>query len=152
MTIAIVYASNTGNTEDLVHLLQGLFSEKQIAVSMYPVEEFPISELGRLDAIVVGTYTWGNGNIPDEMLPLYRAFEHYGRKDLVTGVAGTGDSGYPSFCGAVDEFRNMLFVQSNLAATLKIEVRPQGKDLDRCRKFVDLIVERVCKKMFSKLT
>ncbi|WP_066318747.1 flavodoxin domain-containing protein [Bacillus sp. FJAT-29814] len=147
MTLAIVYASKTGNTEDLVHLLHELFAEKQIAVSIYPVEEFLISELGRLDAIVVGTYTWGNGNIPTEMLPLYRAFEHYGGIELVTGVVGTGDSGYPSFCGAVDEFRDMLFVQSNLAATLKIEVRHQERDLDRCRKFVDLIVKRVCKKL-----
>jgi flavodoxin I len=149
MNIAIVYSSKTGNTEELVYLLQELFAEKQIVVNMYRVEQFPISELNRLDAIVVGTYTWGNGEIPNEMLPLYRTFESHNGKDLVTGIVGTGDSGYPSFCGAVDEFRDMLFVQTHLTATLKIEVQPQAKDVDRCRKFVDLVVERVNKSTLS---
>lgn len=143
MKIAIIYASKTGNTEELAYLLWRLFLQKNSDTALFRVDQFPVWELARFDTIVIGTYTWGNGEIPYEMMELYRAFETLEVRGVITGAAGTGDSGYPRFCGAVDEFRDMLYVQTNLAATLKIEVIPQAKDLERCRKFVDAIVQRI---------
>ncbi|MBU8918303.1 flavodoxin domain-containing protein [Bacillus sp. FJAT-29953] len=143
MKIAIVYASKTGNTEELAYLLWSLFLQKNRDTALFRVDQFPVWELAGFDAVVVGTYTWGNGEIPYEMMEIYRAFETHDVMDIVTGAVGTGDSGYPRFCGAVDEFRDMLYVQTDLAVTLKIEVIPQAKDLERCKKFVDAIVQRI---------
>ncbi len=143
MRIAIVYSSKTGNTEEVVDHLWQLFVEKQVQADCFRAEKFPTADVMDYDAIVIGTYTWGNGEIPREMRAIYEMFETYNLKDLVTGVVGTGDTCYPRFCGAVDKFRDMLFIQSNLAATLKIELTPQQEDYIRCNRFVEIIMERV---------
>ncbi len=149
MKIAIVYSSKTGNTEELVKYLYELFSLHFIKIELYHVDQFPLSKLSEYDAIVIGTYTWGDGEIPTEMLPLYEAFEKQEVKHMLTGIVGTGDSLYPQFCGAVDEFRDMLYVQTDLAVTLKVELSPQPSDIKRCCKFVELFVERIRKKQLT---
>jgi flavodoxin I len=110
---------------------------------MYKINEFDISYLCQYDAVVIGTYTWGNGDLPKEMWSLYHAFESLEKTDLITAVFGTGDSFYPKYCGAVDLFRDMLYVYTNLSATLKVELTPQLQDVYRCQRFVESILKRV---------
>jgi flavodoxin I len=141
--LAIVYTSVTGNTEEVAKILYHASKQNFNDVSLYHVNKFLGINLEEFDAIVVGTYTWGNGEIPREMVAVYKAFELANKKNLVTGVFGTGDSFYPHFCGAVDEFKNMLYVQTTLAASLKIELTPQVGDLKRCYQFVGSIANRV---------
>jgi flavodoxin I len=142
LSVAIVYASVSGNTKELAEELYQLFLLQSVEISFYSIEEFCVADLCHYDAVVIGTYTWGNGDIPREMRQLYKAFESLDRKDMTTAVFGTGDSCYPMFCGAVDQFRDMLYVHTNLAATLKVELRPQEQDLQRCEKFVDALLLR----------
>ncbi|AZU62208.1 flavodoxin domain-containing protein [Neobacillus mesonae] len=148
MRAAIIYSSKTGNTEEVIQLLWRLFLEKQVQAECFRIEEFPIEDLNDYNAVVIGTYTWGNGEIPREMQAIYQVFETRNVKELVTGVVGTGDTCYPQFCGAVNKFRDMLFVQTNLAVTLKIELAPQIEDYARCQKFVELILNRVKKQQY----
>jgi flavodoxin I len=143
MKVAIVYASITGNTQELAVNLYEMFPAQPVEITIYKIEEFPLSDLCHIDAIVIGTYTWGDGDIPAEMRRLYQAIEALGRKNLVTAIFGTGDSFYPQFCGSVDQFRDMLYVHTNLAATLKVELTPQVKDVGRCQRFVESILNRV---------
>lgn len=146
MKIAIVYTSKSGNTKELVEWLFHFISKHPIHVNAYRVNEFPISQMKQFDAIIIGTYTWGNGDIPHEMMNLFEAFENQAVKRIVTGVIGTGDRFYPKFCGAVDVFRDMLYVYTDLAVTLKVELRPQVGDLNKCMRFVDLLLERLKRK------
>lgn len=141
--IAIIYTSVTGNTKDLAELLCSGFEELRLSPDFYEAGQFPLFKLKRFDAIVIATYTWGNGELPSSMQPLYEAFEQQNAKSIITGIAGTGDSFYPNFCGAVDLFRDMLYVKSNLAATLKVELAPQKSDLPRCRLFAKSIFNRL---------
>jgi flavodoxin I len=143
MKIAIVYSSKTGNTEELVHLIYELFIRKNVVVYLFRIEQFQMNDFKNYEVIVIGTYTWGNGNIPQEMMGIFRAFEMQDVKNIVTAVVGTGDSGYTHFCGAVDEFKNMLYYHTHLAVTLKIEVLPQKEDLSRCIRFVEIVLEKV---------
>lgn len=138
-----MYTSVTGNTEEAMNIIYKYMSRYTSRCNVYQHEHFPLYELDSYDAIIIGTYTWGNGDIPNEMISLYRAFENTSNKDIVTAVFGTGDQCYPHYCGAVDEFRDMLFVHSNLAATLKIELMPQFLDEHRFERFVEVIMERV---------
>jgi flavodoxin I len=140
-SVAIVYASVSGNTKELAEELYQILLTKSVELSFYRIEEFSVSDLYHYDAIAIGTYTWGNGDIPKEMRQLYQAFESISR-DMTTAVFGTGDSCYPMFCGAVDQFRDMLYVHTNLAATLKVELRPQERDFQRCEKFVEALLLR----------
>jgi flavodoxin I len=146
MKIAIVYSSKTGNTEELAQRIFHLFLKKNVMVSLFRIEQFRVRDLSQFEAVVIGTYTWGNGEIPQEMMELYRTFETQDVKKVLTGVIGTGDSGYPKFCGAVDEFKDMLYVHTNLIATLKIEVSLQMKDIDRCSRFVTIFLDQLSRK------
>ena len=143
MKVAIVYSSKTGNTEEVVYLIRKLFLKEKIDVTLYRIEELQIKDIINYEAVVIGTYTWGNGEIPHEMMGLYHAFETMDVKRILTGIVGTGDSGYPKFCGAVDEFRDMLYVHTTLIVTLKIEVNLQMYDIDRCRKFVSFFRDQL---------
>ncbi|MGG5255311.1 flavodoxin domain-containing protein [Neobacillus sp. SM06] len=142
MKIAFIYTSKTGNTEELVKILHKLFRKQASTVDLYRITDFPLGQLSKYDAIVVGTYTWGDGELPPEMEPLYEAFESVNRKQIITGVVGTGDRFYPNFCGAVDAFRDMLYVHTDLTVTLKVELRPQTIDLNRCKRFVELFMKK----------
>lgn len=143
MRLAIVYSSISGNTESLAILLHETFKTKLLQTSLCHIDEFSASSVDEYDGIAVGTYTWGNGEIPLEMESIYRVFERKSRPNMVTGVFGTGDSFYPHYCGAVNEFRDLLKTKTNLAVTLKVELSPQKQDHQRCIKFADLFLERL---------
>ncbi|MEH7382268.1 flavodoxin domain-containing protein [Bacillus sp. JJ1533] len=143
MKVAIVYTSITGNTEEAVKIVNDYIGKYTNNCSIFQVEHFPLHELESFDVIIIGTYTWGNGDIPVEMMQFYHVFENISKKEIVTGVFGTGDQCYPHFCGAVDDFRDMLYVHSTLAATLKIELRPQRIDEHRFERFVEVVMERI---------
>ncbi|WP_246943758.1 flavodoxin domain-containing protein [Bacillus pinisoli] len=138
MRVAIIYASGTGNTEEVATAIHSYMGGE-----LYKVGDFPLSQLTHYDAILIGSYTWGNGELPKEMRSVYQAIEELSLKSLVTGVFGTGDSFYPKFCGAVDVLRDMLAVHTNLAVTLKIEQMPQAEDFVKCRMFVDRVLARL---------
>ena len=148
MKMAIIYSSKTGNTEELIQYLNKLFLSHFVKVELYQVGQFSLSKLPEYDVVVIGTYTWGKGEIPTEMIPLYQAFENQNVKHILTGVVGTGDRFYSHFCGAVDGYRDMLYVQTNLTVTLKVELSLQQSDMSRCTKFVELILQRM-KNKFS---
>ncbi|PLS01873.1 flavodoxin domain-containing protein [Neobacillus cucumis] len=145
MKIAIVYSSVTGNTKELAEVIYRNFLGYSLDVMIYRIEDFSPAYIDRFDVVVVGTYTWGDGEIPKEMRKLYYAFEKLGNKKIISGVFGTGDSFYPKYCGAVDLFRDMLYVRTNLTATLKVELLPQIQDLQRSQMFVDSILKRADK-------
>lgn len=136
---AIVYTSVTGNTQHLAEMLQTAMLNREIVVELYRIEEFPLGMLPCFDRILIGTYTWGSGEIPAEMYDLYQAIEQLGNKELKTAVFGTGDSFFAEYCGAVDRFRDMLYVKTSLIASLKVELMPQPKDVVRCEKLAALI-------------
>lgn len=141
--VAIIYTSVTGNTEELANIIYEAFLTYPFETVSYQIDNFPLSLLSDVDVIIIGTYTWGNGEIPKEMDKLYKELEFLNKKSLVSAVFGTGDSFYPSYCGAVDSFRDMLFVHTNLVATLKVELSPQQQDEQRCKNLVQVIYNKL---------
>lgn len=137
--LAIVYASVTGNTEQLAEMLQAAMLNQELHTELYRIEDFPLTALSSFDTLVIGTYTWGSGEIPGELRDLYEAIEKLDYKELQTAVFGTGDSFFAEFCGAVDCFRDMLYVKTKLVASLKVELTPQPHDFIRCEKLAELI-------------
>lgn len=135
---ALIYTSVTGNTEEVVKKIEKYW-DYTVPLDVFNVEAFQLEKLKDYEAIIIGTYTWGDGEIPQEMVALYQAFENQDVKHIRTAVFGTGDSFYPNFCGAVNEFRDMLYVQTSLVATLKIELAPQLRDEERIKQLVSIL-------------
>jgi len=150
MKAAIIYTSKTGNTEELAFSLFEILYHCT-HTELYRIERFPLDKLSEYEVIIIGTYTWGMGEIPSEMMTLYKWIEQEDVNHLTTAVFGTGDRFYPNFCGAVDEFRDMLYVYTNLAVTLKVELSPQSSDRQKCEKFADILMNRVKQIGVSKI-
>lgn len=141
--VAIVYSSVTGNTAELAGMLLECAQTGWTDVRVFDPREFCREKIGDFDVVLVGTYTWGSGEIPHDMQRVYRHFESADCKSVVTAVFGTGDSFFAEFCGAVNRFRDMLFEQTQLAAVLKVELSPQEQDWIRCEKFVEAVARRL---------
>ncbi|WP_440896402.1 flavodoxin domain-containing protein [Amphibacillus sp. Q70] len=140
MKAAIIYTSVTGNTADLA---EEIYQEMKLHVDeidFLTVDQVDYDFLPDYDVIAIGTYTWGSGELPIEMDELFFEIEEQDLKHVVTGIFGTGDSFYPYFCGAVDRFRDMLYVHSELAVTLKVELLPQEEDLKKVPIFCDRLL------------
>lgn len=117
--------------------------QRDIKTDLFTIDQFQNHSLKDYDIIAVGTYSWDNGDLPLEMEELFEQFETEDVDHVTTGVFGTGDSFYPYFCGAVDLLKDMLFVHTHLAVTLKVELMPQDDDLTRCDKFCDRLVREL---------
>ncbi len=137
MKAAIIYTSITGNTEALAEQIYHGMKRQHIQTDYIALEDLDYDALPLYDFIAIGTYTWDNGDLPMEIEDLFIAFEEKDMKHVTTGIFGTGDSFYPYYCGAVDLFRDMLYVHTNLAVTLKVELMPQQDDTTRCEQFCD---------------
>lgn len=142
MKAAIIYASITGNTNVLAEQVYQEMHASGISADLIAIDDFDYDTLTNFDIVVVGTYTWDNGEIPLEMDELYTAFETQQVKHIRTGIFGTGDSFYPYYCGAVDLFRDMLYVHTDLTVTLKVELMPQQNDYSRVKQFCDRFVKQ----------
>jgi flavodoxin I len=134
MKIAIVYHSGGGNTKALAQSIASYLPE----ADLFRINEFDLHTLSDYDGLLIGTYTWGDGDLPNRMLPFYEHLETASISHMVTGVFGTGETNYNRFCGAIDRFRDMLYVQTQLAVTLKIEQMYQESDLPRIQKFANI--------------
>ncbi|KAA0546384.1 flavodoxin [Bacillus sp. BGMRC 2118] len=143
-TISIVYTSKTGNTKSLAMYIYFILMKKGLLkTSVHSIDQFNMKSICQSDVIVIGTYTWRNGEIPKEMVELYSKLECLNQSTIVTGVFGTGDRFYPNYCGAVNFFRDMLFQHTVLAATLKVELMPQESDIQKCFKFVEAVLHKL---------
>lgn len=132
--IAIVYHSAGGNTKAIAEAIASFLPDSQL----YRVSEVDSSALSAFDGLIVGTYTWGNGELPAKMAAFYRELETLDLTQTVTAVFGTGETNYQHFCGAVDIFRDMLFAKSRLAVILKIEQMYQETDYVKINRFASL--------------
>jgi len=134
VSIAIVYHSAGGNTKAIAEAIASFMPESQL----FRVSEVDIPKLTAFDGLIVGTYTWGNGELPEKMVAFFQELEALDLTHTVTAVFGSGETNYKHFCGAVDIFRDMLFAKSRLAVTLKIEQMYQDSDYVKIKRFTSL--------------
>lgn len=144
MKTAIVYTSTSGNTRALTEKIADTIRDRVGGiVELFDVVHLNIEKLYEYDAIVIGSYTWGNGVLPKVMKPFYEKLNEMDLSDKVTAVFGTGETNYRHYCKAVDIFRDLLKDISDLAVTLKVEQLYQNSDLARVEKFCDLLHNRM---------
>ena len=53
---------------------------------------------------VVATYTYGDGDLPDEIVDFYEDLQEIDLSGKIFGVCGSGDTFYDDFCKSVDDF------------------------------------------------
>ena len=72
MTLAkIVYASMTGNTEEIADIVAEAFEDLELEVEIDECTQVDAADFEEADICVVATYTYGDGDLPDEIVDFY---------------------------------------------------------------------------------
>ncbi|NIK78123.1 flavodoxin I [Paenibacillus castaneae] len=100
--ILVVYTSMTGNTEEMAEAITEGAKEAGAQVVSKEAFDASASELNDFDGIIIGAYTWGDGELPDEFLDFYEEMDGLDLSGKKAAVFGSGDTSYPIYCGAVD--------------------------------------------------
>lgn len=135
--ILIVYASLTGNTEEIAELIAvGIKTAGGQAV-LKSVTDCNAFEIREYEAVLLGAYTWGDGELPDEFLDFYEELDELELQGINAAAFGSGDTGYEIYCGAVDLIEAKLKERGAKVVqdSLKIEYGPSAAEKEQCRSF-----------------
>lgn len=126
MKLLIGYVSMSGNTEDIATLLQHTCESLGHKVVKTELDALSVSELRDYDGIMLGTYTWGDGDVPYEAEDFVYELEETTLDGLPCVAFGSGDKSYPKYCGAVDTIEAALQIAGGklITSSLKIEFDP----------------------------
>ena len=104
----VVYGSTTGNTEQMASWITEMLAGLGYVVTMKNVTDASPSELADYDLILLGSSTWGEGELQEDFEPFYEQMDGISLKGKKAAVFGPGDSSYEQFCKAVDMLEEKL--------------------------------------------
>ena len=105
--VLVLSASQTGNARSVAESLHAKLQAAGVEAHLSNAGDFKSKTLPDEDIVLLVTSTQGEGEPPEEALPLYKFI--YGKKKpdlskLTFAVLGLGDSSYPNFCQAGKDF------------------------------------------------
>jgi flavodoxin I len=133
----IVYASMSGNTEEIANLIGEGIQEAGANVRILDILESDVIEILNYKGVLLGAYTWGDGELPDEFLDFYDEMNVLNLQGKIAAAFGSCDSSYEHFGGAVDILTNKLKALGAdvVLDGLKIEQTPTDIDREKCIEF-----------------
>lgn len=137
--VKIVYASMTGNTEEISEILEEQFQEAGVEVEREECSEVDVDFFDDADASIIATYTYGDGELPFEFEDF---FDELTEKDLTGkpfGVVGSGDREYGEFfCKSAHDFVGAFEKAGakKVAETVEIENNAEEEDIEMLKTFV----------------
>ncbi|HEY2493043.1 MAG TPA: flavodoxin [Paenibacillus sp.] len=135
--IMVIYASLTGNKEEIAELIADGIRQTGSSVDVKCVDDCNAVQLLSYDGYLLGAYTWGDGELPDEFLDFTEEMDEVDLNGSRAAVFGSGDTTYSIYCGAVDVLENKLKECHAVVVqeSLKIEYGPSKEEQDACRVF-----------------
>ena len=105
--VLVLSASQTGNARGVAESLHAKLKNAGVEAVLSSAGDFKSKTLPDEDIVLLVTSTQGEGEPPEEALPLYKFV--FGKKapdlgKLTFAVLGLGDSSYPNFCQAGKDF------------------------------------------------
>ena len=137
----IIYASMTGNTEEIADIVGQKLEELGHDVEVDECTTVDASDFEDADLAIVATYTYGNGDLPDEIVDLYEDLADLDLSGKIYGVVGSGDTFYDYFCKAVDDFEEQ-FAQTGAekgAESVKVDLAAEDEDIEKLEAFAETL-------------
>lgn len=146
MAIAkIVYASLTGNTEEIADIVAERLEEKGLDVEIEECTQVDAEEFLDADICIVGSYTYDDVLVPDEIADFYEDLLELDLTGKIYGVIGSGDTFYPCFCQVVDQF-DKAFQSTGAtkgAESVKVDLAAEEEDIVALEAFADALVKQL---------
>lgn len=140
----IVYASLTGNTEEIAEITAEFFKEAGVDVDIVECVQADPADFEEYDYCVVGSYTYGvDGELPDEILDFYEDMEDVNLTGKIYGVVGSGDTFYEDYCTAVDDFEEQFEKTGATkgATGVKVDLNAEEEDVENLKMFVSDMIK-----------
>lgn len=130
-TAHIVFASLTGNTEEIADIVAEALEEKGVEVEVNECTQVDASDFLEADICIVASYTYDDSLVPDEIADFYDELLELDLTGKVYGVTGSGDTFYPFFCQVLDQFDKAF---SSVGATkgaeaVKVDLAAEEDDI-----------------------
>ncbi len=136
--IIMIFASMSGNTEEMAtHIADGV-QEAGEEIEVVDIMSGPsASALEQYEGILLGAYTWGDGDLPDDFLDFYDDMDEIDLTGKKAAVFGSCDSAYPKYGAAVDILIEKLQERGAEVVLdgLKVELTPEDDDIVACQNF-----------------
>lgn len=94
MNAHVVYATITGNNEDIADIISDQLKKHDIEVIETEISQTDAAELQDADICVVCPYTYDEGSLPEEGMDFYDDLQNLDLTGKIYGVAGSGDVFY----------------------------------------------------------
>ncbi|WP_257351023.1 flavodoxin [Pseudalkalibacillus decolorationis] len=136
--IILIFASMSGNTEMMAEAVAEGVREVGEDLEVIDIMSGPeANELEGYDGILLGAYTWGDGELPDDFLNFYDEMESINLTGKKAAVFGSCDSAYPQYGAAVDIIMERLRERGAEVYPhgLKVELTPEKEEEEACRTF-----------------
>jgi len=144
--VIIVYSSLTGNTEEMSEVIERGIQEAGVEVVRKDVFDASANELLTYDGIILGAYTWGDGELPDDFLDFYDDMYSLDLNGKKAAVFGSGDTSYEHYCGAVDLLEQKLkeLGAAIVHESLKFEYNATDSELAQGKEIGKAVAGLVC--------
>ena len=141
----IVYASMTGNTEEIADIVAEALENMDIDVEINECTQVDAEDFQEADICVVATYTYDDGDLPDEIVDFYEDLQELELPGKIYGVCGSGDTFYDEFCKSVDDF-NAAFAKTGAvkgAESVKVDLNAEEEDIENLEAFAKSLVSKL---------
>ena len=91
------------------------------------------------------TYTYDDGDLPDEIVDLYEDLQELDLSGKTYGVCGSGDTFYDEFCKSVDDF-DAAFAKTGAvkgAENVKVDLNAEEEDIENLEDFAKALAAKI---------
>ena len=133
----IVYASMTGNDEEIADILEEAFENLDVDVDVSEISQTDAAEFEDYDIDIIVTSTYGDGELPDEAVDFFEDLQEEDLSGKIFGCAGSGDTFYDDFAKSVDDFADAFKKTGAVegAPVVKIDLAPEEDDITALQAF-----------------
>lgn len=141
----IVYASMTGNNEEIADIVTDALEDLGVSVAVDEISQADADDFADSDICIIATYTYGDGEFPDEALDFYDDLQEEDLSGKIYGVCGSGDTFYDdSFGKSVDDFA-AAFEKTGAtkgAENVKVDLEAEESDIEHLETFAKSLVAK----------
>lgn len=143
MKILLTYTSMTGRNEKIANYLADYLKEKGADVDLEEIIDTDAFGLTDYDAVIVESYTYHDGEVPDEAQDFYEDLADVDLERTKFAVLGSSSKKHIHFGRAVDYFTMQLNSSNGeqVSDSVKIDQDPDEDDFKRVRDLGDRVLK-----------